>query len=171
MAVLFAITAGRDTQREIRTQLIGKDFDVQEGPAPGHPRVFEVGYGGLSDTPLTSVHLVGEPMNVFVERNEYKPGHKRKLNRKDHPDYSIEYCFSFASASLSDLASLGVAYLMQNDMKDRVGLCSRKDCDNVFLDNKSRGTARIYCKTEKCELILNRERVDRSRKNRKPKHQ
>ena len=69
-----------------------------------------------------------------------------------------------SKASLRNICGLAVQIICEKDLHRRIGVCERESCRSIFLDRRSRGIRRKYCKSEKCEKILNRERAEKSRK-------
>lgn len=86
---------------------------------------------------------------------------------KSRMRYEVTWNWWVRSASLRAVCGLAVASVYQAGLREFVGLCARDGCGIYFVDRKSRGNRRKYCKTDHCELALNAERVSRSRGKRK----
>lgn len=77
----------------------------------------------------------------------------------------ITWTWWITDATLLAICGLAVCTIWQSNLQHKVGLCRRKNCPNYFVDRDSRGKSRIYCKSQECEKILNKQRVKASRKN------
>ena len=66
-------------------------------------------------------------------------------------------------ATLRALCGLAVCTIWQANLKGRIGYCERAECDNYFIDRRSRGERRRYCGTEECNRARNRARTAASR--------
>ena len=69
-----------------------------------------------------------------------------------------------SQASLRAICGYSVASIYQAGLQDRVGLCERDGCDNLFIDRVSRGTRRRHCLGDECERARNAARQDTWRK-------
>ena len=72
-------------------------------------------------------------------------------------------------ASLRTICGLAVATIHDAGLSKHVHLCAHDACDNIFIDDKSRGTPREYCKIKKCLDRRNRESTAATRRDPKRK--
>lgn len=75
----------------------------------------------------------------------------------------IVFRWRVQNAPLRAICGLGLATLVQEGLHGRVVECHREGCGNFFLDRKSRGKPRKYCKSAECDRLLNSKRVADSR--------
>lgn len=94
---------------------------------------------------------------LSVEKVPVLGGHEEKIVWK----------WRAVNASLRAICGLAVGTIIQEGLHQKVITCQRDGCSNIVLDRSSRGTARKYCKSAECDVILNRQAVARSRKRKK----
>ena len=117
-------------------------------------RGLEWGYSGSFKRLDSGIELKGW---LSVEKIPVLGGHEEKIVWK----------WRVVNASLRAICGLAVGTIIQEGLHQRVVECQRDGCGNIFLDRSSRGTARKYCKSAECDVILNRQAVARSRKRKK----
>jgi hypothetical protein len=61
--------------------------------------------------------------------------------------------------SLRGICTLGVIYLIADGFADKTHECAHDKCNNLFVDTKSRGKPRLFCRTVECDAVRNREYV------------
>ena len=92
-----------------------------------------------------------------------------RLDKLDDVNSRVKVIASWhvEKASLRSICGLAVATIHDAGLSKRIRVCDHKECANIFIDDRSRGKPRIYCKTEECASQRNRERVAASRGSRR----
>ena len=68
-------------------------------------------------------------------------------------------------ATLRAVCGFAVCTIWQADLMDRVGFCERDECNNYFIDRRSRGEPRRFCGEQECNRARGRARTAASRSN------
>lgn len=127
----------RRIQTEVRKWLSGLDSEL--------PAVNAM-IGGPNKKAEHGVRLIG------ALGYEARPGHRQ-----------ITWDWWITDTSLRAICGLAVVSIFNAGLTDKVGRCARDGCENYFIDRKSRGIIRRYCKTDACEKAVNRDRVRKKR--------
>lgn len=69
--------------------------------------------------------------------------------------YEVTWKWWISAASLRNVCALAVVSIQQADLHEKVERCARAECDNFFIDRKSRGKRRENCGTVDCDAALN----------------
>jgi hypothetical protein len=77
----------------------------------------------------------------------------------------LAWSYEIQRASLRATLGVAVVSLCQAGLAVRLGLCSRPGCGTYYIDRKSRGVRRKYCKTAQCNKWLSRAGVAKFRSN------
>ncbi len=78
-------------------------------------------------------------------------------------DFQVLSNWWVTDATLRALCGLAVCTVWQANLTDRIGFCERDQCDNYFVDRKSRGERRRYCGELECNRARGRARTAESR--------
>ncbi len=101
----------------------------------------------------SGIRFAGDPGYRIVKD---EPGGKAR--------HEITVKWRVSEASLRSICGFAVTTIYQAGLQDRVGLCERDGCDNLFIDRVSRGTRRRHCLGDECERARNAARQDAWRK-------
>jgi hypothetical protein len=161
------LRACRETQREVREWLTDDSRHLDFYANITCSTIMTDGYEGLTNKSPEFGHIVAEPCNVHLDVSELKQHFRQYGEDIASHGYSLDFTYRFVGATLEELAGYGMAFILQDEKRDRVGICARDGCENIFLDLKSRGTRRKFCKTDECARIVRNERTAKSRSKEK----
>lgn len=138
-------------------------------PAPSFYK--DDAYAGLADKSPAQAHIVAEPFTKVGFRFEGEApfpatlyaadGQRTPVPKYAIPNMRISFYYRVVNASLHDLIKLARTFMLQLELRDRIKLCARDGCDNIFFDTG--GHDRIYCKTEECQKAVRSARTAKSR--------
>jgi len=136
----------RRVQRELRDWLLNPSTDLNPWPV-----VFMVGFDVSDGRKHGGIKLEG------------RLGCRQWLKDDGSVGFAVKSNWFIREAPLRSMAALGVAFIHQAGDADRVLMCKRDGCENIFIRPRKKGPPQEYCKTDECDLARNRESTAKTR--------